>query len=80
MQIKLIVSDDQPVIRFGVAQLLSETEFQIVANVDCADSTLTAYKELKPDVLLMDVCLGADSGLAVLEQLAKEPSAPDVVI
>jgi len=75
--IRLMLVDDHPVMRAGLANLLSgEPGFLVVAQASDARSALAAWREHKPDVLLLDISLPGIDGIEVLRQIkAEDPQA-----
>ncbi|GAB5403958.1 MAG: response regulator transcription factor [Aureliella sp.] len=80
MMHRLLIADDHPVAQQGVAQFCSAPDLKIVALVCDGKSTLAACEKLAPDLVLLDVRLGSDDGLAVLQTLAELPAMPRVVM
>src|SRR5262249_28176390 len=77
---KLLVIDDEASIRFSIAQVFGTGEFQVVAAENAEQGLEMAASEL-PDVLLLDIRLGKQSGLNLLEELRKiAPDLPVVLI
>ena len=78
-EIKVAIVDDHPLIRDGTASLLAkEPDMLVVAlgqNIADAQEILAAGEA---DVLLLDIRLGADSGLTVLQ--GRTQSRPAVVV
>jgi len=71
--IRLMLVDDHPVMRAGLANLLScEPGFSVVAQASDADSALTGWLEHRPDVLLLDISLPGLDGIEVLRQIKAE--------
>lgn len=67
--------------RVGLRFLLSgEPEFEIVGEASSVESTLRAIDALAPDIVVLDFGLGAGSGGRVLDELAKRPNAPRVLM
>lgn len=70
--IRIVVVDDHPVFRDGTAALLArEPDFVVVgvaADLEAARALLA--HDPPPDVVLLDVRLGEENGLAVVEELA----------
>jgi len=71
--IRLMLVDDHPVMRAGLANLLSgEPGFSVVAQASDARSALAGWREHRPDVLLLDISLPDLDGIEVLRQLKVE--------
>ncbi len=75
--IRLMLVDDHPVMRAGLANLLSgEPGFSVVAQASDARSALAGWREHRPDVLLLDISLPDLDGIDVLRQIkAESPQA-----
>ena len=62
--IRVIIADDQPIVRLGLALLLQrEAGIEMVAETGDGSETVTAVKRLQPDVVLMDIGMPGMSGL-----------------
>ena len=55
MTLRLILADDSILVREGVARLLSDAGFEVVAQVGDADALLRATREHLPDVAIVDI-------------------------
>ena len=54
--IRVVIVDDQPVVRAGVARILGPADgFELIAELDDGDAVLAVVAEQHPDVVLMDV-------------------------
>lgn len=79
--ISIIIADDHPTFRDGLARLLGdEADFRVVGTAGTAAETLQTVVELKPDVLLLDLAMPGRSGLDVLRDLAGGEVRPHVVV
>ncbi len=68
--IRIIVVDDHPVVREGlVATLSDEKEFKVVGAVGSAEDALPLVGAQRPDVILLDLELPAQSGLKAIPKL-----------
>ncbi|AOS66157.1 response regulator [Actinoalloteichus hymeniacidonis] len=74
--ISVMVVDDHPMWRDGVARDLSERGFSVVATASDADSAVRIAAAARPDVVLMDLNLGTVSGVQAIRRLAA--SLPEV--
>jgi two-component system response regulator DesR len=68
--IRLLLADDQALVRGALAALLGlEPDFEVVAEVGRGDEVLAAVARTRPDVALLDVEMPGLDGIAVAEQV-----------
>jgi two-component system response regulator DesR len=68
--IRLLLADDQALVRGALAALLDlEADLQVVAEVGRGDEVLDAAREHRPDVALLDVEMPGMDGIAATEVL-----------
>lgn len=68
--IKIIIADDQTLIRDGLASLLSiKKEVEILATAKNGEEAVKLAKELSPDIILMDIRMPVMDGLAALNKI-----------
>ena len=76
MNIRVLLVDDFPLIREGIAAALSrDPAIQIVGEASDGVEGLAMARELKPDVILLDLHMPEMGGMMMLERLRSE--APD---
>ena len=80
MGIKLIVADDQKVVRQGVASILAGEDIQIVAEAMTGKEAISKTKKHKPDVLLIDVLMPEIDGLDAVEKIRKVSPGTKAVV
>ncbi|WP_433680006.1 response regulator [Nocardia sp. CA-119907] len=77
--IRLLLADDQALVRGALAALLGlETDLEVVAEVGRGDEVLDAVARTTPDVALLDVEMPGMDGIAVAAQL--HAAHPDIRI
>ncbi len=68
-KIRLLIADDQEVVRRGVKALLSDTDIKIVAEATTAKEAVKCALEHDVDVVLMDVRLPDGDGLNAMGRI-----------
>ncbi|THF70191.1 response regulator transcription factor [Deinococcus sp. Arct2-2] len=78
---RLLLADDQTLVRQGLARLLSlDSGIEVVGEAATGRETLELTRFLQPDVLLLDVRMPQLGGLEVLQALRAEGNAVAVVL
>jgi two-component system nitrate/nitrite response regulator NarL len=62
---RVLIVDDQPSFRGMARRVLQWRGYVVAGEAGCADSAIAAAERLAPDAVLLDVCLGEDSGFDV---------------
>jgi DNA-binding NarL/FixJ family response regulator len=65
--LRVIVCDDEPIIREGVAQILRDTGFDVVATAADASELVRKARAHRPDVVITDLRMPPDNGREGLE-------------
>jgi len=76
--IKVVIADDQEVVRKGLASLFEDTDIEIVAEAKTGNEAVSKTLKHKPAVLLMDVMMSETDGLDALEKIRNK--APNVKV
>ena len=81
MTIKLLLADDQALVRGALAALLNlENDLEVVAEVGRGDEVLDACREHHPDVAVLDVEMPGLDGIDVTMQLKQMLPSTHVLI
>jgi DNA-binding NarL/FixJ family response regulator len=75
----ILVADDHPIFRFGLCSLLASHEgWEVCGEAADGRETVKKCKQLKPDLLILDICMPELNGLDAARQILKDN--PDQVI
>lgn len=77
---RCLIVDDSPTFVAAARALLEHDGLTIVGVASNGAEALRRYAELGPDVTLIDVNLGEESGFAVVEQLHRAGSATSLPV
>ncbi len=79
--IKLLIVDDHPLFRQGLVDVLeTDPAMEVVAQAADGDVAMAHVRDLRPDVVLMDVNLPNANGLEITQYIVAETPATRVVI
>jgi DNA-binding NarL/FixJ family response regulator len=78
--IKVLVVDDHDLVRAGIIRMLADVDgIQVMGQADSGESALKLVRELKPDVVLMDVKMPGIGGLEATRKLLLSHSDVKVI-
>src|SRR5438132_8495215 len=81
---RVVIADGAPLIREGVARLLTENGVEVVDQVGEADALLVSVRDLRPDVALIDIRMPpthTDEGLRAAREIrSRYPSTAVLVL
>ena len=82
MPLRCLIVDDNSSFRQEMGGLLEEQGLEVVGGAASAAEALQQIAELRPDVALIDIDLGRDSGLTLATRLteAGAPAVPNVIL
>lgn len=79
--IRVLVSDDHPVVREGLRSLIARApDLAWVGEAADGHTLLDAIREVRPDVVLLDLCMPNGGGLAVLRRAAAMERPPRWIV
>ncbi|MFQ5875342.1 MAG: response regulator transcription factor, partial [Dehalococcoidia bacterium] len=80
--IQVLVVDDHPVVREGLrAMLRSEPGIEVVGEASSGEEAVELCRQLKPDVVLVDIRMPGMSGIEVTQRIKSvQPSSAVIVL
>lgn len=74
MTIRVVVADDQTLIRAGLATILaSQPDIEVVAEAQDGASAVELTRQLRPDIVLMDIRMPGVDGLSATGTITSDP-------
>ena len=81
MTIKVLLVDDEELVRFGLRTVLEAAgDFTVVGEASNGLAAVHAVQEHRPDVVLMDIRMPVKDGLSATREILALPHAPQVAV
>ena len=81
MTIRLVIADDQELVRTGFRVILNaEPDLDVVGEAKDGREAIDAIRSLAPDVVLMDIRMPNLDGIEATKRIAAETNAPRILI
>ena len=77
---RAVVAEDEALIRMDIVETLREGGYDVVGEGANGEEAVALARELKPDVIVMDVKMPVMDGITAAELIAKERLAPVVLL
>lgn len=80
-KIRVVLADDHAVLRMGIRSLLNQSEdIQVIGEASTGVEAIRAVKDLKPDVLLLDMEMPEMDGVEVTRRLQEEKAPVRILV
>jgi response regulator NasT len=80
MEIRILIADDEPLIRMNLRETLIELGYLVVGDAGDGVSALNLARQLKPDLVLLDIKMPQMDGISVARFIAQENIAPVLLL
>jgi len=81
MTVRVLIADDQPLIRTGLRILLGAQDgIEVVGEASTGAGAVTESARLAPDVVVMDIRMPGTDGIQATAQVIRQPAAPRVLV
>jgi two-component system response regulator EvgA len=78
--LKILLVDDHPVIRYAVRMLVEQSGNTVLAETENGADALRLTRELRPDIVLLDIGLPKIDGFQVIEHLRNQTHSPKILV
>lgn len=77
---KVLIVDDAAFIRGQLKQLLQRNGFEVVGEAENGKVALEKIRELKPDIVTLDITMPEMNGIECMSEIRKMKDAPVVIM
>jgi AmiR/NasT family two-component response regulator len=79
-KLKVLIADDDPIIRLDLKQMLENLDYEVVAEAGDGQAALDAARETKPDICILDVKMPVMDGIEAVKIITEEDIAPTILL
>lgn len=80
MTLRIVIADDEAVIRMGLRAMLEEKGYQVVGEAGDGGRVLDLVQKVRPDLVFLDIKMPDLDGLAVAERMADTHRVPVILL
>jgi response regulator NasT len=77
---RVVIAEDEALIRMDLAEMLGEEGYEVVGQAGDGARAVELARELRPDLVILDVKMPVLDGIAAAELIASERIAPVVIL
>lgn len=77
---RVLVAEDEAIIRLDLIEMLEEEGYEVCGQAGDGATAVRLARELRPDLVILDVLMPVLDGIAAAEQIAGERIAPVVML
>ena len=78
--IRIVVAEDEAIIRLDLVETLREEGYEVVADTGRGDTAIELVREHKPDVAIFDIKMPGQDGLEAARAVSAEKICPVVML
>lgn len=80
MSLRIVIADDEAVIRLGLRAMLEERGYRVVGEAGDGKRVLDLVGKLRPDLVFLDIKMPGLDGLAAAERLQETARVPVILL
>ena len=79
-KLRVLVADDDPIIRLDLKQMLQNLEYEVVAEAGDGQEAVDLATSLRPDICVLDIKMPIKDGITAVSELVDGDIAPAILL
>jgi len=79
-KVRLMIVDDSVIIRQAIHKYLKDFNIEVVGTAEDGKAAIEVFKEMKPEIVTLDITMPEIDGLTVLEEMLKIDKSVKVMV
>jgi response regulator NasT len=79
-RLRIVIADDEPIIRLDLKKMLEDLNYDVIAEVGDGAKAIDAARNLKPDVVILDIKMPEVDGIDAAKVITGEKIAPVLLL
>ena len=80
MAVRVVIAEDEAIIRLDLREILEEEGYEVVGETGRGDEAVALVKEHEPDLVILDIKMPGIDGLAAAREIAGEQRAAVLIL
>ena len=77
---KIMIVEDSALMRLTIKRILVNNNYEVIAELDNGNEVLAKYKELKPNLIILDLQIPGKSGQEVIKEIKSEDPKARIIV
>jgi two-component system, response regulator PdtaR len=77
---RVVIADDDPIIRMDLREMLTDLNYQVVGEAADGKNAVALARDLKPELVIMDIRMPEMDGIEAARSLTQESIAPVLLL
>jgi len=79
-KLRVLIADDDPIIRLDLKQMLENLDYEVVAEAGDGQQAVDVARQTSPDICILDVKMPVMDGIEAVSVIAGESIAPSILL
>ena len=80
MPVHVVIAEDEAIIRLDLKEILEEEGYEVVGETGRGDEAIDLVRQLKPDLVILDIKMPGTDGLTAAREITSERLAAVVIL